>query len=138
MGYVGWALLAMITYGTAAIFLKLAFRGITPGTALIVANIFVIGAGIIWSYASGVPIQRQLGFNQPTLYLLLAGALLGVSISSYYKALSLGSASVVVPIFALSFTVAAILGFLVLGEPLKLTRILGLVFAAAAIVLLTR
>lgn len=138
MGYIFWAFFAMVTYGLVAVLLKLAFRGISPAVALIVANLAVVAAGVTWLLLQGIPAQRQLGMNQQTLFLGLASLVLAFSIFSYYKALSLGPASVVVPIFALSFTVAAILGFIVLGEPFSVTRGLGLVFAAAAIVLLTR
>jgi bacterial/archaeal transporter family protein len=138
LGYVVWALLAMATYGLTAVFLKLAFRGISPAVALIVANLAVVAAGVVWLNVQGISAQRQLGMNLPTLFLGLASLVLAFAIFSYYKALSLGPASVVVPIFALSFTVAAILGFIVLGETFSLTRGLGLVFAALAIILLTR
>ena len=79
-----------------------------------------------------------MGWNAASGWLLLASLVLSSSIVAYYKALSLGPASVVVPIFALSFAVAAILGFAVLGEPVKATRVAGLLLAVVAVALLTR
>jgi uncharacterized membrane protein len=71
-------------------------------------------------------------------YVGLAGLTLGVSIISYYIALSRGPVSIVAPIFAMNFAVAGILGILFLGESITVTRLAGLALAAGAIVLLAR
>ncbi len=138
--YLPWTLFAMATYGLVAVFLKLAFKGgVSPALALIVTNFAVVLGGVVWASVQGPATTiRNVGFNQAGLWLTLAAVVLAGAIFSYYKALSLGPASVVVPIFALSFTVAATLGFLVLGEPVKITRVLGLLLAVGAIVMLTR
>ena len=138
MGYLPWALFAMATYGLTAVLLKLAFRGISPSLALVVANVAVVTAGLGWMVVVGAGAARGLGANAATAWLALASVVLAASILSYYKALSLGPASVVVPIFALSLTIAVVLGFVVLGEPVRPVRIAGIGFAVVAILLLTR
>ena len=138
MGYLPWALFAMVTYGLTAVLLKLAFRGISPPLGLVVANVAVVLTGLGWMAVVGAGAARGLGANAATAWLAVAAVVLSASILSYYKALSLGPASVVVPIFALSLTIAAVLGFLVLGEPVKPTRIAGIALAGVAIFLLTR
>ncbi len=138
MGYLPWALFAMVTYGVTAVLLKLAFRGISPPLALVVANVAVVMTGLGWMAVVGAGAARGLGANAATAWLALAAVVLSASILSYYKALSLGPASVVVPIFALSLTIAVVLGFVVLGEPVKPVRIAGIGFAVLAIFLLTR
>ena len=138
MGYLPWALFAMVTYGLTAVLLKLAFRGISPAAGLVVANVAVVTAGLGWMAVVGAGATRGLGANAATAWLGTAALVLSVSILSYYKALSLGPVSVVVPIFALSMTIAVVLGFLVLGEPIKPVRIAGIGFAALSILLLTR
>ena len=138
MGYLPWALVAMVTYGLTAVLLKLAFRGISPALALVVANVAVVTVGLGWMAVVGAGAARGLGANAATAWLGLAALVLAASILSYYKALSLGPASVVVPIFALSLTIAVVLGFIVLGEPVKLVRVAGIGFAVLAIFLLTR
>ena len=138
MGYLPWALFAMVTYGIVAVLLKLAFRGINPAFTLVVTNGVLVLAGLGWMAAVGSGVTRGLGANAATAWMGLAAIVLSASILSYYKALSLGPASIVVPIFALSLTVAAVLGFLVLGEPMKPTRIAGIALAVIAILLLTR
>ena len=138
MGYLPWALFAMVTYGLTAVLLKLAFRGISPALGLVVANVAVVSAGLGWMAVVGSGATRGLGANAATGWLGLAALVLAASILSYYKALSLGPASVVVPIFALSMTIAVVLGFVVLGEPVKPERLAGIGFAVLAIFLLTR
>ena len=138
MGYLPWALFAMVTYGLTAVLLKLAFRGISPPLGLVVANVAVVTVGLGWMAVVGAGAVRGLGANAATGWLALASVVLAASILSYYKALSLGPASVVVPIFALSLTIAVVLGFVVLGEPIKPVRIAGIGFAVLAIFLLTR
>ena len=138
MGFLPWALFAMVTYGLTAVLLKLAFRGISPPLGLVVANVAVVLTGLGWMAVVGAGVARGLGANAATAWLALAALVLSASILSYYKALSLGPASVVVPLFGLSLTIAAVLGFLVLGEPVKPARIAGIALAAVAIFLLTR
>ncbi len=138
MGYLPWALFAMVTYGLTAVLLKLAFRGISPALGLVVANVAVVAVGLGWMAIVGSGAARGLGANAATGWLALASVVLAASILSYYKALSLGPASVVVPIFALSLTIAVVLGLVVLGEPIRPVRVAGIGFAVLAIVLLTR
>ncbi len=138
MQYVPWAILSMVTYGVSAALLKLAFRSISPAAGLTIANLFVVSAGATWWIIQGAAGSKGLGTNAPTGLLVLASIILATSIVALYKALSLGPASAVVPIFAMNLTVAAILGFTLLGEPLKLPHIAGLVSAGLAVFLLTR
>ncbi len=138
MSYAPWAIFAMITYGIATFTLKYVFRTISPAAGLTIANLFVVSAGVGWMFLQGRDSLKELGWNGVTGLLIVAGVVLAMSIVSLYKALSIGPATVVVPIFALSFTVVALLGFTILDEPIKATRIIGIVLAASAIVLLTR
>lgn len=138
MSYLPWALVAMVTYGVASFSLKVVFKTIHPSLGLTVVNIFVVLAGVGWIAITGSTAFRNVGLNVDTARMFGAGVVLAVAIVCFYKGLSLGPASIVVPIFALSFTVAAILGLTILGEPVKATRIAGLVLAAAAVILLTR
>ena len=74
----------------------------------------------------------------PTALLFVTGLTLSLSIISYYLALSRGPASVVLPIFAMSFAVATVLGILFLGEDIRATKVVGVGLATVSIVLLTR
>ena len=138
MSYVFWAIVAMGSYGVTAIFLKLALRQYPPEVALVITNLTLVLAGVALVVFRGANFADHVNLDRPTLYILLAGLTLSVSIISYYTALSRGPASVVVPIFSMSFAVAATLGMLLLAEDIKVTRILGVVLASGAIVLLAR
>jgi transporter family protein len=70
--------------------------------------------------------------------LLIAGVLLGLSVTAYYLALSRGPISVVVPIFGLFIVSSSIAGVMLFGEALTPSRLLGIVFAVAAIYLVSR
>ena len=138
MSYVFWAIVAMGSYGVTAIFLKLAVRQYPPEVALVITNLTLVLAGVALVVFRGANFADHVNLDRPTLYIFLAGLTLSVSIISYYTALSRGPASVVVPIFSMSFAVAATLGMFLLAEDIKVTRILGVVLAAGAIVLLAR
>ena len=138
MSYVAWAVIAMITYGISTFLLKYVFRTISPAAGLTIANLFVVFAGVGWMFLQGRDSMKEIGWNGVTSLLIVAGIVLAVSIVTFYKALSIGPATVVVPIFALSFAVVALFGFTILGEPVRPTRIIGIVLAASAIVLLAR
>ncbi len=130
--------MAMGAYGVTVVFVKLALRSVPPEVALVVTNTILVVVGIGLVLFRGESVTAHLGLSRSTLYLGLAGLTLSLSIASYYIGLSRGPASVVVPIFALNFAVAGTLGFLFLGEEFRATRILGILMAGGAVVLLTR
>lgn len=138
MSYVSWAFIAMVTYGISTFLLKVVFKTIHPAFGLAFANLFVVFAGVGWTILTGAPALKNVGWNGTMGLLVVASTVLAMSIVSFYRALSIGPASVVAPIFALSFIVAAVLGLVLLGEPVKATRIVGLVLGVVAILLLTR
>ena len=65
MGYLPWALFAMVTYGVTAVLLKLAFRGISPPLALVVANVAVVMTGLGWMAVVGAGRPVGLARTQP-------------------------------------------------------------------------
>ena len=138
MSYVGWAVVAMVSYGVTAVFLKVSLRHFPPEVALVITNSILVATGLGLVIFRGQSIPEYINFGWPTMAIVLAGATLSVSIVSYYLALSRGPATAVVPIFAMSFAVASILSIVFLGEGIKVTRVTGMALGAAAIVLLTR
>jgi transporter family protein len=138
LGYIGWVVIAMVGYGAMAAVLKVALRSIPPEVAVIINNFILVGAGILFAAYRGVKIPDHLSLNLPTLLLVVSGLLLSVSIISFYMALSRGPASIVVPIFGMNIAIVSILGFMVLGEPVNASRVLGIAMAGGSIFLLTR
>ena len=93
---------------------------------------------IVWVLVRAQSVWANLRFSVRTLVVLMAGVARAVSVSAFYTALSRGPTSVVVPVFAMNFAVASILGFVFLGETVTITRVLGIVLAGGSILLLTR
>ncbi|MBM3925211.1 MAG: hypothetical protein FJ320_04380 [SAR202 cluster bacterium] len=138
MSYLTWILLAMVSYGFMITFLKISLRNITPELAVVINNLILTAAAIIWAAAKGTSFTDGLGGNKATLMLLIAGVFLTISVIGFYTALSKASASQVVPIYAMNMAVAAVLGFLFLGEHASATKVMGILMAGGAIFLLTR
>lgn len=120
----GWAIFAklstqtlaaetatLITYATGAVILTINYFRLNDGTHEIVSTglAFAIGAGVASAF----------------------GAI------AMYSALKSGQASIVTPISALYFVVAAALGIMFLEEPLGAKKLLGIIFAILSIVLIT-
>ena len=138
MSYIGWVFIAMLTYGIMAVLLKISLRNIPPEVAVLVTNVILVISALAWALFRGIKILDHLTFNQPTLFLLLAGIVLSCSVISFYMALSRGPVTAVLPIFGMNVAGASVLGFLVLGEPVNASRISGLILAGGAVFLLTR
>jgi len=71
-------------------------------------------------------------------YAILIGIPAAVAILTLYLAIGKGPVSVVMPIYGLNAMVTALLGILILHEPVSVQKVVGLVLAVAAIVLLSR
>jgi transporter family protein len=138
MSYTSWAVLAMAVYGVNAVLLKLALRQVPAEVALAVTNTVLVAAGFALVVFRGQSIVAHLSFGWPTVYMGLAGVTLTVGVVAFYTALSRGPASVVVPIFAMNFAVASLLGVVLLGEGMTIQRGFGLLLAVGSIILLTR
>ncbi|HXG21980.1 MAG TPA: EamA family transporter [Methylomirabilota bacterium] len=84
-----------------------------------------------------MPITLSLP-SKPLGLLLIAGVLLGLSVTAYYLALSKGPISVVVPIFDLFIVSSSVAGVVVFGETLTLSRFLGILCVLAAMYVVSR
>ena len=67
-----------------------------------------------------------------------AGIALTIAVASLFRALSLGPASIVVPIYGMFIIGGSILGIIFLGEPLSLRKIIGIGLAVMSIILMTK
>ncbi len=138
MHYIFWTLIAMASYAVMVILLKFSLRSIPPEAAVFVTNTFLVVSALLFALYRGVKITDHLGWNQPTLLLVLSGIALSVAIISQYVALSRGPVSTVYPLFGMNIAVVAVLGFLILREPISIERIAGVILAAGAVFLLAR
>ncbi len=138
MHYIVWTLIAMSSYAVMVILLKFSLRSIPPEAAVVVTNTFLVVGALIWALYRGVKVTDHLGMNQPTLLLVISGIALTVAIVSQYVALSRGPVSTVYPLFGMNIAIVAVLGFLILKEPISVERIIGVILAAGAIFLLAK
>ncbi len=138
MHYLTLSVLALACYSLVAPLVKLAVQqGAPPQVAVVVTNTILVATSFLVSWSRGMPMH--LSFSSKSLGLLLiAGVLLGLSVTAYYLALSRGPISVVAPIFGLFIVSSSIAGVVIFGETLTPSRLLGILFALAVIYLVSQ
>lgn len=139
MNHVAWALLGMAGYSLTTLFVKLATRGgvFSAFAVLAIATAMVASSAAANAYFSGAFAGRTAAdFLKPdALYAYAAGVVLTIAVGSLFKGLSLGPASVVVPIYGMFILGGALLGVVFLGEPMTVRKALGLALAVAGVYL---
>jgi len=135
VSYVLWALLAMGCYSFAFLFMKIALQDLPVFTVMPIAvGMLAVGAITVaalfgeWSVPSVW--SRSVGFA------LAAGICLAGAVIGYFRALSTGPVSIVVPIFGMFLVGGALLGIIVLGEGITPKKVLGIGFGAVSVVLI--
>ncbi|MFB6076934.1 MAG: EamA family transporter, partial [Candidatus Nanohaloarchaea archaeon] len=117
MSYVLWALLAMVCYSFAFLFMKLALRELPTSTVMPIAVVtLALGAttvAALYGNLSTPSVTSRFVWFAVAAGVCLAGAVVG-----YFRALSAGPVSVVVPIFGMFILGGALLGIVVLREPI--------------------
>jgi transporter family protein len=133
MDYLTMTLLSMVLIGFNTFAVKLVSQNLPP--ALILVTKFGMGVVGLFFYLhySKIP----LVWNKYILYGCLVGAWWSGIMVLYYTAIARGPLSVVIPLFNMNLIIPAILGFVFLNEAITISKILGLVFACLAVVLLT-
>jgi len=134
MDYLTMTLLSMVLIGFNTFAVKLVCENLHPAVLLVTKfGVGVVGLFFYLGY-SKVP----LVWNKYVLYGCLIGAWWSGIMVLYYTAIAKGPLSVVIPIFSLNLIIPALLGFIFLHEAITVSKVLGLVFASLALVLLTR
>jgi len=136
MGYLLWALLALAAYTLVPLFTKVATGGIPSNTVALWSNgVFVVITLAVVVVADN-PVLSALD-DPKAPYMFASGVCLAVGILAYYRALALGPVNVVVPIFGMFIVTSALVGAVLLDEPLTLRKGAGVVLAVVAVVLVT-
>ncbi|MGU3540766.1 EamA family transporter [Methylobacterium sp. A54F] len=139
MHYVAWAALGMVGYSTVTLLVKLATRtgDLNAFAVLAIATTMVAVAAVLNAWLGGAFAGKTgADFLKPgALYAYAAGMALTVAVGSLFKGLSLGPASIVVPVYGMFIVGGAVLGVLVLGEPMTARRALGMLLAIAGVLL---
>ena len=139
MHYIAWAVLGMVGYSTVTLMVKLATRtgDLNAFAVLAIATSMVAVAAVINAWFSGSFAGKAfVDFAKPgALYAYAAGLALTIAVGSLFKGLSLGPASIVVPVYGMFIVGGALLGIVVLGEPVTAKRAIVMVLAVAGVLL---
>ena len=132
MGYVKYAFIALIGWGFWAIGSKILTRHLNT-----VSVTFWISFFSILFLSIFLLFRRDLMVTTHVLYAVPIGLISLIAILGFYKALKIGPSTVVLPLTNLYLVLPVLFGFIVLKESVTLTRVLGIIFAILATILLT-
>lgn len=133
MDYRVLCFIALACWGAWGFVSKLLSRHAEPG-----AIAFWATATSMAPIALYAAVSRSARWTKPIPGALAAGLLAGVATVAFYIALRRGPASVVVPLTGLYVLIPAILGFVVLKEPVTVSHVIGLACAGLAVFFLSR
>lgn len=136
LGYLPYALLALVSYTLVAPLTKLATRDLSSDVVAMVTNGMLALAALAVVVATNESVSDALT-HPDARYMYAAGAFLAVGILAYYRALALGPVSVVVPVFGLFLVSSSLVGVAALGEEFTTRKGLGVVLALVAVYLVT-
>jgi drug/metabolite transporter (DMT)-like permease len=128
-GGVWFALGALVCYGLGdLVYKRAAMTGVPTHQFMMVQTWFFLTFVTLYGYVTGT-----LVFGAPSLWGAGAAVFAFTGFYNFAQSLKSGSVSINAPIFRLSFTVTAALAVLMLGEPPTLAKMLGCLFALAAV-----
>lgn len=137
VGHVTWAFIAMVGYSFVFLFAKLAMNDgrLPPFTVMTISVVIVAVASVLVTVGTG-EWRVESYLSQYALFTYMAGIALALAVVGYFTALSKGPASVVVPIYGLFIVGGAVLGIVVLDEPITGQKLLGIGFACLSVILI--
>jgi transporter family protein len=132
MRYLVWAVLALVGYTVVPPLMNLATREIPSDVATFGVASMLAMTALSLSLIGREPIVDQLS-SESGIYVFVAGVFLTISILAFFRALSMGPVSIVVPIFGLFLVTSSLIGVFFLGEELTRYKIIGIALAILAI-----
>ncbi len=133
MDYRIFALLTLVCWGVWGFLAKVLTRRTAPETVALWSTLASILP--IMSYAA---ITGTAQWVRSAPLAMVSGFFAGVATVCFYLAMKGGPASVVLPLTGMYIVIPAILGYLVLKEPVNIQHLFGLLFAVLAVVFLSR
>ena len=134
-----WALVTAGIWGIVPLMEKIGLGQASPVAGVVVRSLGVLIGLVIFSMVlSPWAAVRALGW--PSSLLIAAGGLLASFIGqmAFYHALKSGAVSQVTPVAGAYPLVAALTGWLLLREPLTLSRLAGVVCVVVGVILLRK
>ena len=134
--WVAFALLSAVFAALTSILAKIGIDGVNSTLATAIRTVIVLvmawGMVFITGTQAGITDITRKGW----VFLILSGVATGLSWLCYYKALSMGEASKVVPIDKLSVVISMVLAFVILKETVTVKTVVGgLLIAVGTLVL---
>ncbi len=125
----------MVTWGIWVVLGNAASESIDPRTAAAISYLVAgpLALGFILVSDASLAVTARGGLLAGT-----AGLFTGIGLISMYVGLSGGSTTIVSTLGAMYFVIAAIIGMVVLGDDVTITRLAGIAFAVIGVVLVTR
>lgn len=120
-----YALLSAVFAALTGILAKLGMADINSNLATAIRTTVVLVMAWAIVLASGK--QTEIGSitTRGWVFLILSGLATGLSWLCYFHALQIGEASKVIPIDKFSVVLSIVLAFVVLGEKMTLTKVVG-------------
>lgn len=120
-----YALLSAVFAALTGILAKLGMANINSNLATAIRTTVVLVMAWAIVLASGK--QTEIGniTTRGWVFLVLSGLATGLSWLCYFHALQIGEASKVIPIDKFSVVLSIVLAFVVLGEKITLTKVVG-------------
>ncbi|WP_423743812.1 DMT family transporter (plasmid) [Haladaptatus sp. SPP-AMP-3] len=130
-----FGLITMVTWGIWIVLGNAASESIDPRTAAAISYLTagLLALGFILVSDASIAITARGG-----LLAGMAGLFTGIGLISMYFGLAQGSTTVVSTLGAMYFVVAAIIGMVVLGDEVTMTKFAGIAFAVIGVVLVAR
>ena len=127
--------ITMVTWGIWVVLGNAASESIDPRTAAAISYLVAgpLALGYILVSDASLSITARGG-----LLAGIAGLFTGIGLIAMYIGLSEGSTTVVSTLGAMYFVVAALIGMVLLGDEVTITRFAGIAFAVMGIILVTR
>ena len=130
--YILYAIIAMIFYGIAAIFYKIASPHIDSySLTFITASFMALVAFVAWIFASKTITMQGFGWSA------LGGIIAGIGLLVFIIAVGLGDVSIATGIRGMSVAVTALIAIIFLSEKITVPHTIGLILAIVAIWLLS-
>ena len=136
MNYLPLALITMVGLGIHYFLAKVISPHISSPVIALLGGAIFFPLVFAYIYFTKTPImpEQKVYFG----YAILIGIPMAIAILTLYLALAKGPVSGVMPLYGLNAMVTALLGIVILHEPVTIPKIAGLVLAVVAIVLLSR
>jgi transporter family protein len=130
-----FGLITMVTWGIWVVLGNAASESIDPRTAAAISYLTagLLALGFILVSDASIAVTARGG-----LLAGMAGLFTGIGLISMYVGLAQGSTTVVSTLGAMYFVVAAVIGMVVLGDEVTITKFVGIAFAVIGVVLVAR